>query len=161
MQRTDSAVSQNKSYPQLPVLPEKKAYLFLERRGFRIGAVLFLNSQMSWHNYLIFKIILISKKGYRSRLHAQVLILEIATPDLYLYGQWRKRDALLYEGLPMFFDRQLKSSIPLFVKTELLVQMCSVTPLITWNQTIFFSKKLFVSLIGISGNTVWVLSKKC
>ena len=38
-----------------------------------------------------------------------------------------------------------------------MVPMCSVTPLVSWNQTIFFGKKKkkkkkpFVSLIGISG----------
>ena len=37
----------------------------------------------------------------------------------------------------------------LFVKIELLVPMCSVTPLVSWNQTIFSNKKPFVSLIGI------------
>ena len=55
---------QNKSYPQL-LAPES----FLWRRGSsRIGAVLVLNGQMSWHIILIFRIILISKRGYRSRL---------------------------------------------------------------------------------------------
>ena len=39
---------------------------------------------------------------------------------------------------------------PLFVKIELLVPMCSVTPLVSWNQTIF-TKIPFVSIIGISG----------
>ena len=41
---------------------------FLGRCGSRIGAVLVLNGQMSWHGILIFRIILISKRGYRSRL---------------------------------------------------------------------------------------------
>ena len=46
---------------------EKRAF-FLERRGSRIGTILVLNCQMSWHVILIFRIILISKRGYRSRL---------------------------------------------------------------------------------------------
>ena len=41
---------------------------FLRRRGSRIGAVLVLNGQMTWHVILILRIILISKRGYRSRL---------------------------------------------------------------------------------------------
>ena len=41
---------------------------FLGRRGSRIGAVVVLNGRMSWHAILIFRIILISKRSYRSRL---------------------------------------------------------------------------------------------
>ena len=48
---------------------------FLGRRGSRIGAVLVLNGQMSWHVILIFRIIPISKRGYRSRLICSILLL--------------------------------------------------------------------------------------
>ena len=40
---------------------------FLGRRSSQIGAVLVLNGQMSWHVILIFRIMLISKRAYRSR----------------------------------------------------------------------------------------------
>ena len=57
---------------------------------------------------------------------------------------------LVWRKIDEFHSQFQKAITPLFVKIELLVPMCSVTPLVSWNQTIF-TKKPFVSIIGISG----------
>ena len=52
------------------------AVLFLGRRASRIGVVLVLNGQMSWHDFTdFFRIILISNRGYRSRLPLSLKIV--------------------------------------------------------------------------------------
>ena len=61
-QPSPSFQPQDISYPQL------LSPLFLGRHGSRIGAVFVLNGQMNWYIIFFFRIIVILKRGYRSRL---------------------------------------------------------------------------------------------
>ena len=77
------------------------------------------------------------------------------------HTQFSSLIVLIYATFDNKWRAQFQKAItPLFVKIELLVPMCSVTPLVSWNQTIFTKKTLcFNNRYFWYTFTVWFLSK--